>query len=159
VILVAHVKRENVKDPVHGNYAKWVAAVDKNVWTLTHRWADSVLFADYTSAYDAKKSQLMLTGDRVLRTVAGSGYDAKNRWGLTEEIPLTWEAVRGAMGKAPAVEPPETILERIVRMLPDMPAPSLPAIQSAVDEAGLNVGKLLKIENRMKEKVNAASAR
>lgn len=86
VVLVAHVQRTEVKDPVLGSYATWTPVMNKRTWPLVHRWADCVLFADYEAGMS--KGLVALTGRRMLHAVAGSGYQAKNRIGLPDEIEM-----------------------------------------------------------------------
>jgi AAA domain len=86
VVLVAHVQRTEVKDPVLGSYATWAPVMNKRTWPLVHRWADCVLFASYEAGMS--KGLVSLTGRRMLHTVAGSGYQAKNRLGLPDEIEM-----------------------------------------------------------------------
>jgi hypothetical protein len=90
VILVAHVQQKPQDDPRIGKYDKYVAAMQKRCWGATHRWADAVLFADYERGLH--EGRAIMTGTRELHTCAGTGFDAKNRWGLPPVLPLSWAA-------------------------------------------------------------------
>ena len=90
VTLVAHVKRESVKDPMLGDYAKWIAAIHRDCWTATFRWADAGLFATYETGLSDGRA--ITTGQRQLHTVSGTGFDAKHRPNISPVLPLSWEA-------------------------------------------------------------------
>jgi hypothetical protein len=88
VILVSHIKRQRVNDPALGEYHEWQGGIVKDAWAETFRWADDVLYACYEQA--PKDGRIYMSGNRLLKTVKGNGYDAKNRLGLPEELPLSW---------------------------------------------------------------------
>lgn len=153
VVLVAHVQRTEVKDPVLGSYATWTPVMNKRTWPLVHRWADCVLFADYEAGMS--KGLVALTGRRMLNTVAGSGYQAKNRLGLPDEIEMDEPACKEAhaliarvraTSSRSAVEVRQSILEMLVGMSEETIA--------KVSEATMNVAlddvqALLAVERRL----------
>lgn len=97
VTLVAHVQRTNIKDPMLGDYAKYVAAIDKRCWAATHRWADAVLFANYEAGI--LEDRALMTGTRLLYTQAGTGFDAKHRPNIAPVLPLLWNAYAAAIAQ------------------------------------------------------------
>ena len=148
VVLVAHVKRENVDDPQVGRYAKWVAALPKLCWGDTHRWADDVLFANYETAVAEKRA--LHTGERWLYTVAGTGYDAKNRGQLPAQLPLSWEAYARARGIT------SRSVDEIRESIRKMALASDPEkVETVITMIGGDVRKLLKLETQLKEKAKA----
>jgi hypothetical protein len=153
VILVAHVRREKVDDPQVGAYSKWVAALadgkDKNCWSATHRWADDVLFANYETAVAERRA--MHTGQRWLYTIAGTGYDAKNRGQLPPQLPLTWSAYTAARGITSRSA--DAVVESILSMTDADTRPRVDLILSTIKN---DIRKLLKLETQLKEKVKAS---
>jgi hypothetical protein len=148
VVLVAHVKRENVDDPQVGRYAKWVAALPKLCWGDTHRWADDVLFANYETAVAERRA--MHTGQRWLYTIAGTGYDAKNRGQLPPQLPLSWDAYARARGITS-----RGIAEIVGSILSMASDENREKVELLVRTIETDVRKLLKLETQLREKVKA----
>lgn len=148
VILVAHVQSKTQDDPMLGNYSKWIAALTKRCWGATHRWADAVLFAQYEQGL--VESRLVLTGQRILRTVAGSGYDAKNRWGLPAVLPLSWSAFESA--RASTARTPEEIVASIRALANDE---TRGQAEEFIGKANGDVPRLVAVERALKQKVTA----
>jgi hypothetical protein len=145
VILVAHVKRDNVDDPQIGRFSKYVAAMAKLSWGATHRWADGVLFCNYEQGVSDKR--VVMVG-RKLYTEAGSGFDAKNRWGLPAEMPLSWAAFESARTRG--MRSTLDVLGAVNAL--DWPADQREKIQAYVDANRENVDKLLLLESSLKQK-------
>lgn len=92
VILLCHTKVTPFKNPEGLDYDRYQPAVHHKTWELTHRWADHVLFANFyvEVVQDGAKGRGKGMGgqDRVMYTTRHAAYDAKNRAGLPEEIPM-----------------------------------------------------------------------
>lgn len=88
VVLVAHVQQKLQDDPTLGKYDRYIPALAKRSWGATNRWADAVLFAAPEMGLDAN-GRAITTGKRLLHTEEGTGYEAKNRWGLPRSMPLS----------------------------------------------------------------------
>ena len=110
VIVLAHAQVEKFDDPESQSYDRYSPRLHKKTsGPLLVEWADAVLFAArrHRIAVDdnGPKKRTRATpigadgGDRVLRCVGGPTCVAKNRYGLPEEIPLTWDALMSAMVK------------------------------------------------------------
>lgn len=145
VHLVAHVKRENVDDPQVGRYAAWQAALPKLCWADTHRWCDDVLFANYEMAVADKSNRAFHTQRRLLYTVAGTGYAAKNRGELPSELPLSWTEY--AKARARETRTAAELIESI-RAIPF----DAEKIQAALERAGNDVALLSQLERKLQEK-------
>lgn len=148
VILVAHVQNKTQDDPMLGSYSKYIAALTKRCWGATHRWADAVLFAQYEQGL--VDGRVVLTGERILRTVAGSGYDAKNRWGLPPVLPLSWEAFASA--RASLARGPDEVIASIRAL---STAETKEKAEGFIEKAGRDVPALCRVERALKEKVSA----
>ncbi len=146
VILVAHVQSKIQDDPMLGNYSKFIAALSKRCWGATHRWADAVLFAQYEQGMI--DGRVVMTGERILRTVAGSGYDAKNRWGLPPVLPLSWSAFDAAR-----VSASRTADEVIASIRLTATAETIAQAEDYISKAGGDVPRLVSIETALKKKI------
>jgi len=108
VVLIAHAKVERFEDPESSPYDRYSPRLHKHAASLVTEWCDAVLFATRrvrTQSEDAgfgRKRTIAHAigkdgGERILRTVGGPSCVAKNRYGLTEELPLSWAAFVAAM--------------------------------------------------------------
>lgn len=110
VILNGHAKIENFADPENPAYDRWTPALHKFSSPIVRQWADAVLFATkrmrIAEDETAKNDRVIAApvgkdgGDRILRCIGGPGCVAKNRYGLPETIPFSWQSFLDAMAKA-----------------------------------------------------------
>lgn len=103
VVLTAHAQMRKFEQPDElGSYDRWEMKLGKKTSSqttpLAKEWADMVLFANYKTwsiATDDKgKKRKAQGGARVLYTSHHPCWDAKNRYGLPEEVPFEYESIR-----------------------------------------------------------------
>jgi hypothetical protein len=110
VLLIAHSKIERFEDPESSPYDRYAPRLHKHAVALVSEWCDAVLFATRkmrTQSEDAGFNRTRTTahpigrdgGERILRCVGGPTCVAKNRYGITEEIPLSWTAFMQSFSK------------------------------------------------------------
>ncbi|VTT98774.1 Putative uncharacterized protein OS=Magnetospirillum magneticum (strain AMB-1 / ATCC 700264) GN=amb0352 PE=4 SV=1: AAA_24 [Gemmataceae bacterium] len=115
ILALAHTKITTFKNPEGSDYDRFTPDLHHKTWSLTHKWADMVLFANFVAHVDGK------TGDakgkakgghrRVLYTTRTAAFDAKNRHGLPEQIdagrnaPEAWENFFQALRAAKPISP------------------------------------------------------
>ena len=103
ILVIAHSKVERFEDPESSPYDRYSPRLHKHAKALVSEWSDAVLFATRkirTQSEDAgfnRKRTIAHAigaggGDRILRCVGGPSCVAKNRYGITEELPLEWAA-------------------------------------------------------------------
>ena len=103
VVLIAHAKVEKFEDPEAPPYDRYSPRLHKHAAALITEWCDAVLFATRkfrtqtdNAGFGRKRSIAHAIGkdggERILRTVGGPSCVAKNRYGLTEELDLSWNA-------------------------------------------------------------------
>lgn len=108
VLLIAHSKVERFEDPESSSYDRFAPRLHKHAAALMSEWCDAVLFATRkirTQSEDAgfnRKRTIAHAlgaggGERILRCVGGPSCVAKNRYSITEELPLEWAAFVQAM--------------------------------------------------------------
>jgi len=108
VLLIAHAKVEKFADPEASAYDRYSPRLHKHASALVCEWSDAVLFATRkfrTQTEDAgfnRKRTIANAigkggGDRILRCVGGPSCIAKNRFGIVEELPLSWAAFMTAL--------------------------------------------------------------
>jgi hypothetical protein len=87
VIVLAHSKVQNFKNPEGPDFDRYLPDCNPKTWALTHKWADMVLFLNYIIVVD-KDGKGQGGQDRTMFTQYHPAYDAKNRHGLPDMIPM-----------------------------------------------------------------------
>ena len=116
VVVLAHAAITKFEQPdAVGNYDRWSMKTSKQVAPLLREWCDMLLFANYKTVVekvgDGKNAKSKASGGRrVLYTAHHPCWDAKNRFGLLEEVPFEYASIAacipGAMSaQAPKPEP------------------------------------------------------
>lgn len=101
VVLTAHAQMRKFEQPDElGAYDRWEMKLSKQVAPLVKEWANMVLFANYkTFAVKADKNSKAKAqgGQRVMYTSHHPCWDAKNRYGLPDILPLDYEGIRSVI--------------------------------------------------------------
>ena len=97
VLLVAHAKVQRTSPPDQTDgYDRYELRLSKQVSPIVKEWADALLFANYRmrliEGSDGKRKAIG-GKDRVVYAERAAAYDAKNRYGLGEELPMTIDAL------------------------------------------------------------------
>ncbi|TWU21813.1 ATP-binding protein [Bythopirellula polymerisocia] len=112
VVLIAHSKIESFKDPESSAYDRYSPRLHKHAAALLTEWCDVVGFATRrlrTQSEDAGFNRKRTIahglgaggGERILRCVGSPACIAKNRYGINEELPLSWAAFVEALSRNP----------------------------------------------------------
>lgn len=112
VVLTAHAQMRKFEQPDEmGAYDRWELKLGKKTSSqtapLVKEWADMVLFANYkTTVMTTDNGKKKATGgSRVLYTQHHPAWDAKNRHGLPEELPLDYGAIAHIFAGQSATQP------------------------------------------------------
>lgn len=136
VVLVGHttVKRTSPPDMDEG-YDRYELKLTKQSGPLVKEWADCILFSNYrTKLVEGEDGRTRARGgkERVLHTERSAAWDAKNRYGLPPELPMTIEALAPLFEAAPAPAKPKSWRERIADA---ETVEQLASVTSAVNES------------------------
>lgn len=97
VVIVAHAAMRKFEQPDEmGAYDRWELKLSKKSAPLVKEWADMVLFLNYKTTVitdDKTKSKKAMGGKRVMYTTHHPAWDAKNRFGLDDMLPMEFEAI------------------------------------------------------------------
>ncbi|TFI86932.1 hypothetical protein CKN61_12875 [Carnobacterium divergens] len=101
VVLTAHSQIKKFEQPDElGAYDRYELKLEKKTAPLTKEWADMILFANYKTMVvnvdnqgAAKGKNKAQGGQRVLFTTHHPAWDAKNRYGLPDEIPMDYSQI------------------------------------------------------------------
>lgn len=118
VVVVSHaIMRKFERPDESGAFDRFELKLSKKVAPMVKEWADMVLFCDYKTYVTVSKDGKARAsgGSRVIRTTHNPCWDAKNRFGLPDEMPMR-------LGELP----PE-----LAAVVPDMRAGATPAPDNA----------------------------
>ena len=105
VVLTAHARMRKFEQPDEmGAYDRWEMKLSKGVAPMVKEWADMVLFCNYKTmvvnvdGQGAQKGKNKAQGGkRVMYTTHHNCWDAKNRYGLPDEVPFEYESIAHIM--------------------------------------------------------------
>lgn len=109
VVVTAHAMMRKFEQPDEmGAYDRWELKLQKKTAPMLKEWADMVLFANYKTIVvnvdnqgAAKGKNKVQGGSRVMYTSHHPCWDAKNRFGLPEELPLDYAAIAHVIPERP----------------------------------------------------------
>lgn len=157
VILTAHAKMRKFEQPDElGAYDRWEMKLMKETPGMIKEWADLVLFATYETyivkepGKEKSSKGKAQGGARVMHTTHHPCWDAKNRHGLPDKLPLDFDQiahlfVKDARSETPAPAPdPEPEIPFTMDEEPEQTAPPPqestgipPALLQLMDTAGV----------------------
>lgn len=99
IVLTAHTEIKRFDSPETEPYDRYQPKLQARASALVREWCDAVLFANYRTivkkdevGFNKTSNRGISTGERLLFCHERPAYQAKNRYGLPESIPLSWEA-------------------------------------------------------------------
>ena len=101
VVITAHAMMRKFEQPDEmGSYDRWELKLEKKVAPLIKEWADLLLFANYKTMVinvdnkgAAQGKNKVQGGARVMYTSHHPCWDAKNRFGLPDELPFEFDRI------------------------------------------------------------------
>jgi hypothetical protein len=110
VVFVAHskVQRTSPPDQTDG-YDRYELKLTKQVAPLLREWCDLLLFCNYRlKLVEGSDGRIKASGgkERVMYAERAAAWDAKNRFGLPEEMPMSIDRLAGIFGGTPAAADP-----------------------------------------------------
>lgn len=95
VVITAHAMLRKVELPEEmGAYDHWEMKTSKKVAPMLKEWADAVFFARYkTMVVEVDKKKKAQGNTRVIETTHTEFWDAKNRYGLPDEVPFDYKSI------------------------------------------------------------------
>jgi hypothetical protein len=106
VVLIAHCTIKRFDSPETEPFDRYQPKLQDRSNSLIREWADAVLFANYKTlvkkddvGFNRQVARGISTGERMLFCNERPAYMAKNRYGLPDSIPLSWDAFVNAIQK------------------------------------------------------------
>lgn len=151
VVCVSHAIKEKVEQPDEmGSYDAWAPKLlnsrKTSIAAMVKEWADAVLFLNYRTVVVAadekgRKHKAQNGKDRVMYATHAAAWDAKNRWGLPDEMPLGYGPIAPHV---PAPEPGNPAMAATaaeIEAAREIPVPfDAPAPGADVEVGGDNLG-------------------
>lgn len=161
IVLLAHSVIRSFKNPVGEDYDRFELKLNQKAAGLWKEWPDAVLFAahDDVASKDTRTKRVrgVSSGARVMRTVHHAAYDAKNRFGLPEELSLSWSEFYAAVEAGPAARVAE-LRTAIEALLKEAPEGLVRAAGGVVERSGDDIAKLNAAHNWIVQKLEQLQA-
>ena len=158
VVIIGHTMVKPFRNPTGEDYERYQMALNEKASGLLRQWADIVGFARHESFTKkderTKRVKGFSSGARVMHTTWEAGFDAKNRHGLPEELPLSWSALEEAIkvGRARAADLRAQIDAGVMQLGDAVVAAK---VANYLKDAGDDVGRLAEIANAVQMKLGA----
>ena len=96
VVLLAHAAMRKLESPDDPPYDRWELKVSKKVAPVVKEWADILIFMNYEVMVIEENGRAKAKGQAKRRMHANHKptYDAKNRYGLPDDMELSFEPLR-----------------------------------------------------------------
>lgn len=111
VVVTAHATVSKFDQPDEAaSYDRWTMKMYKKDAGLLKEWADALLFVNYKTVVEMVGEGFNAKGKargakRTIFTTHHAAWDAKNRWGLPDEVPLGYEAIAPHVPSPTAPQP------------------------------------------------------
>lgn len=159
IIMVAHSVVKPFKNPEAEDYDRYELKLHNKASGFIREWCDCVLFARHESFVskdnDNKRAKGISSGDRIIHTQFTAAFDAKNRYGLPVKLPLDFNAFHVAVQASNGVE---KIRESILKNLDTLADSDITAKVNGLIEKNPSVHELVKINNRLLQKLEEKGA-
>lgn len=168
VILLAHAVAKSFANPTGADYQRYEPAINKQAALLFKGWPDTILFATFeegtleaatgkvvTDIATKKRVKGVSTGHRVVKTQRSAGYDAKNRYNLPPELPLSYAdyaAHRELFWQGKVAVDPTKLYDEAVALLPEsgLADDALAKATATIESNKTNAPMLLKVLDRLR---------
>jgi hypothetical protein len=151
VVLLAHAHVRTFHNPAGDDYDHYELRMHAKTAEILRAWPKAVLFANYRVYTNESKNDGRIRGvsdgSRILHCTPHPAWHAKNRYGLPDELPLSWdEFVSCATSEASAT--PVELTERIRAIVASGDEKLREAVEAAITKAGNDVKKLEQVKDR-----------
>lgn len=117
-VIVAHAKMRKQELPDEaGAFDRWELKLSRQAAPLVKEWADMLLFLNYKTMviHTEGGSNKAQGGKRVIYTSHHPCWDAKNRCGLADELPLAFDSIARIFESLPELMAKSGITEEQIR--------------------------------------------
>lgn len=120
VVLIGHTEVRAFNDPTQLEpYDRFEQRLNKKVAGLIAQWVDGLGFAVHDDMIVKGERKAVGTGARFLRMHHSPAMDAKNRWGLERDLPLSWPELQTAIDAATNIDTVRAAAAAIIEQIAD----------------------------------------
>lgn len=155
VVLVAHALIKPFRNPEGEDFERYVLKFNDKAAALIREWCDAVYFANYETFAKkdkAKRVRGVSTGARLMHTQRTAAYDAKDRYGVPDVLPLSWEDFDAAV-KAQRPADPAALREQIAAKATELGGEIEKYSTEQVAKRGNDAGFLAQLNDRLNAKL------
>jgi len=153
VVLLAHTLIRNFKSPESEAYDRYELKLNAKAGGLLREWCDVVLFGNYETLAAKRDGRVLgvSTGARIMFTEHRATWDAKNRYGLPAQLPLSWDELEQAMatGHLPQLE---QLRAEVAALLPQVDEQTRGLAEGYLANNGDNPAALYKLADKLRAK-------
>jgi hypothetical protein len=157
IVIIAHTHVRPVKDPeMLEQYDSFEIKCHEFVSSLYREWVDGLFFVRFNTFVktdDTGKSKALTDGARTLYTVKRPAFQAKNRYGMPESLPFTfdsWKEILAYAKKGIVQETPEMVYSEIQELLKTSPEDIKVKATENTEKNKNNKKQLIAIRDRLK---------
>lgn len=107
IILIGHSSITKIEDPLKGDHDKHSLKINRISAALIKEWVDIIIYAAYDmtikkedKGFGVKKNRAISDGSRIMYFSGTPVFDAKNRYGLPDQLPFDWAEFQKAFKEA-----------------------------------------------------------
>jgi hypothetical protein len=108
IIILCHAEIKRFDDPLAESYDRYQIKLHKIIGKMVQEWADIIGFSQNESTtktkegegFDKDRTRAIDLNRRVIKLSPNAAYDAGNRYGLPETLPLDYAVFKDALNKA-----------------------------------------------------------
>lgn len=147
IILLAHTHIKTFNNPEGENFDRYEMKLQKLSAPIPREWVDVALFAHFETLVDdsSGRGKGVAGGVRVMRTERRAAWDAKNRFGLPEKMPLDYAEFARAVNLSR--DGAEKLLGQVREAMAFISEPNQALAEKSLAAVGNDTGKLAQLLN------------
>ena len=159
LILIGHSLIKKFANPEGDDYDRYSLKLNEKAAGLIREWVDAVLFANFETFAvkdKAKRIRGVSSGSRIIYTQRTASYDAKDRYGLPPQMPLSWAEFEKAKAAGQPADP-DALIAEITRKAALLGGKDSTDTLAAVAKIGGDAIKLSQLNSWVNAKLNEVS--
>ena len=150
VLILAHTQIKAFQNPTGDNFDRYEPKVNGKIAGLFKEWCDCVLFAQFDIFTDKKggmKAKAYGGQDRIVQTTHSAAWDAKNRFGLPETMPLDMPSILDAIA-AGQPKDESSMVKELEELIAKMPKAKADKTSEWLKKGGWTCQQLAQVINK-----------
>lgn len=160
VIIIGHAWVKAFKNPAGEDYDRTELKLHTKAAGLLKEWCDVVLFAAWETYARVdprtKRVKGVSTGARLLYSERCAAFDAKSRYPIPPELPLSWADFYAAT-QARQVAPPADLVAEVKRKAAELGGETEAKVLAALAKAGADAVALAELNNKVNARLSQQS--